>query len=281
MRVGEAGVADMAWAFLIGWDKAGDFTGGFGIGLIQRKVRAWAPGDASRMASSQLPPLPLPLAVRVIRAEHDALAAMLRTLPLLLREQRLGGIEPDFGALRAMLFYVDEFPERLHHPKESELLFPRLRALAPSLRHSLDALDADHVQGERAIRELQHSLLAWEHMGESRRDKFELQLGIYCSRYLGHMRREESEILPQALALLQPRDWEDLDEAFGANCDPLAPLEGFPSDAAYAPLRERILSALPEPFGWASPGLEQVRAARGGGGRGLGPRAVHRARGGD
>ena len=29
--------------------------------------------------------LTMPLAVRVIRAEHDALAAMLRTVPLLLR----------------------------------------------------------------------------------------------------------------------------------------------------------------------------------------------------
>jgi hemerythrin-like domain-containing protein len=28
-----------------------------------------------------------------------------------------------FDVLRAMLFYVDEFPERLHHPKESALLY--------------------------------------------------------------------------------------------------------------------------------------------------------------
>lgn len=193
----------------------------------------------------------LPLTLRVIRAEHDALAAMLRTLPLLLHEQRRLCTPPDFAALRAMLFYVDEFPERLHHPKESELLFPKLRASAPALRHVLDLLDADHAQGERAIRELQHSLLAWEQMGEPRRDKFEQQLGAYCSRYLGHMRREEVDVLPQALLLLSPDDWADLDEAFGAHQDPLAPLDGRTVDAAYAPLRERILAALPEPFGWA------------------------------
>ena len=29
--------------------------------------------------------------------------------------------------LRAMLFCVDEFPERLYHSKESQLLFPRIR----------------------------------------------------------------------------------------------------------------------------------------------------------
>lgn len=118
-----------------------------------------------------MPALTMPLAVRVIRAGHDALAAMLRTVPLLLRAwgraQDRDGVPPDFAALRAMLFYVDEFPERLHHKKESELLFPRLRALAPGLRETLDDLEVDHAQGERAIRELQHSLLAWEQMGEA------------------------------------------------------------------------------------------------------------------
>lgn len=199
----------------------------------------------------------MPLAVRVIRAEHDALAAMLRTVPLLLAEQRraqdLGGGPPDFGALRAMLFYVDEFPERLHHTKESELLFPRLRALAPELREVLDDLDGDHAQGERAIRELQHSLLAWEQMGEPRREKFEQQLKVYTARYLRHMKREETEILPRAVALLSPEDWADLDEAFGSHQDPLAPRAGQPVDEAYAPLRQRILAALPAPLGWGPP----------------------------
>lgn len=194
--------------------------------------------------------LTMPLAVRVIRAEHDALAAMLRTVPLLLQAQRQAGTAIDFGALRAMLFYVDEFPERLHHTKESQLLFPRLRALAPELRGVLDDLDADHAQGERAVRELQHSLLAWEQMGEPRREKFEQQLKVYTGRYLRHMKREETEILPRAVALFSLEDWADLDEAFGSHQDPLAPRPGQPVDEAYAPLRQRILAALPAPFGW-------------------------------
>jgi hemerythrin-like domain-containing protein len=194
----------------------------------------------------------MPLAVRVIRAEHDALSAMLRTLPLLLDAQRQAGTAPDFVALRAMLFYVDEFPERLHHKKESELLFPKLRARAPALRDTLDELDADHAQGERAIRELQHSLLAWEQMGEPRRAKFEQQLKVYSARYLRHMKREEAEVLPRAAQLLSDEDWADLDEAFGSHQDPLAPRPGQPVDAAYAPLRQRILAALPAPFGWGA-----------------------------
>lgn len=199
----------------------------------------------------------MPLAVRIIRAEHDALAAMLRTLPLLLDTQRRAGTAPDFGALRAMLFYVDEFPERLHHKKESELLFPKLRALAPELRDVLDDLDADHAQGERAIRELQHTLLAWEQMGEVRREKFEHQLKVYTARYLNHMKREETEILPRAAAAFSAEDWVELDEAFGSHRDPLAPRAGQPVDEAYAPLRQRILAALPAPLGWG-PALPDI-----------------------
>ena len=41
-----------------------------------------------------------------------------------------------------------------------------------------------------------------------------------------------------------------LDEAFGSHQDPLAPRPGQAVDEAYAPLRERILAALPAPWGW-------------------------------
>lgn len=185
---------------------------------------------------------PLPLTVRVIRAEHDALAAMLRTLPLVLQG------EPDFAALRAMLFYVDEFPEKRHHPKESEILFPKLRARAPELRELLDELDHDHAVGERAIRELQHSLLAWEQLGEPRREKFVQQVRTFSARYLRHMRCEEAEVLPAALRVLKPEDWSDLDEAFESNRDLLSSTHH--EDSVYAPVRERILRALPPPLGW-------------------------------
>ena len=213
--------------------------------MIQRKALRQAKREAGGMPASTTP-----LAVRVIRAEHDALAAMLRTVPLLLQAQRSVGTPPDFVALRAMLFYVDEFPERLHHTKETQLLFPKLRARAPELRGLLDDLDMDHAAGERAIRELQHSLLAWEQMGDVRRDKFEQQLSVYTARYLRHMRREETEILPRAVALLSAEDWAELDEAFGSHRDPLAPRPGQTADEAYAPLRQRILAALPAPLGW-------------------------------
>ena len=62
-------------------------------------------------------------ALSIIRDEHQALAAMLRSLLMLLDKSRKDRQPPPFDVLRAMLFYIDEFPERLHHQHESKLLF--------------------------------------------------------------------------------------------------------------------------------------------------------------
>src|SRR6218665_1031184 len=185
-----------------------------------------------------------PLTVTIIRDEHRALAAMLRSIPMLLDEYRRQRSHPDFEALRAMLFYVDEFPERLHHPKETQLLFPKLRARAPQLRETVNELDLDNAPGEQAIRELQHSLLAYEMLGEPRRERFERQLQVYIDNYLRHMAREETEVLPVAQQALNAQDWLELDEAFANNRDPLA---GHPAPEGYHRPFSRLVYTLPAP----------------------------------
>lgn len=183
---------------------------------------------------------------KIIRDEHSALSAMLRSVLLLLAQHRRQGTLPDFGALRAMLFYVDEFPEKRHHRKESELLFPKLRARTPLSRELLDRLDDDHARGERRIRELEHALLGFEMIGEPRRQAFEQAAERYVDFYLAHMAMEEREILPLAERVLTDDDWADLDEAFSANRDPLT---GCEPEADYHALFTRIVNAVPAPIG--------------------------------
>ena len=184
--------------------------------------------------------------VNIIRHEHRALSAMLRSMSLLLSEHRRRGTLPDFGALHAMLFYVDEFPEKLHHPKENRWLFPKLRGRNAQIDAVLDRLDHDHASGERAIRELEHLLLGFEMMGETdqreaRREKFETALNAYVGFYLEHMRLEETEVLPLAETVLDAQEWAEIDAAFLMNRDPLA---GYEADEAYRPLFRKILGAL-------------------------------------
>ena len=195
----------------------------------------------------------------IIRDEHRALSAMLRSILLLLGEHRRRGTLPDFSALRAMLFYVDEFPEKLHHPKESRLLFPKLRGRGAGIDAVLDRLESDHAHGEHAIRELEHALLGFEMMGETdqreaRRDTFERSMTRYVNFYLEHMHVEEVEVLPLAEAVLGTDAWAALDAAFLANCDPLT---GHSSSLAYAPLFAKILRAL-APSGSLGSALEAL-----------------------
>ena len=185
--------------------------------------------------------------IKVIQEEHTALAAMLRSMLMML--DRGPGDEPEnfFDVMRAMLFYIDEFPERLHHPKESDLLFPRVARHSPHVMTVVEQLERDHMKGETAVRELQHLLLAWELMGEGRRKRFEDELRRYIDFYLDHMRLEETVIIPEARKVLDDGDWKALDEAFLSNADPLV----NPSlrDPAYDRLFTRIVMRAPSPVG--------------------------------
>jgi hemerythrin-like domain-containing protein len=188
------------------------------------------------------------LALRVMRDEHQALSAMLRSMGMLLAKSRRDGQPPNFDVLRAMMFYVDEFPEKLHHSKEDLLLFPLVRKRAPDLAPVLDRLSRDHERGEQALRELEHTLLAFEVMGESRREAFEKALETYTRNYLEHMAQEEQHVLPAAQRHFSAEDWATLDAAFAANRDPLT---GHDPEDAYRPLFSKIVNNAPAPIGLA------------------------------
>ena len=185
--------------------------------------------------------------LRIIREEHSALTAMLRSLQLMVERGPKQDVENFFSVLRAMLFYVDEFPERLHHPKETELLFPKVALLSQHAAEAVKKLDRDHARGEAAVRELQHLLLAWELVGETRRGAFEGACLRYVSFYLDHMQLEETVILPEAERWLSAEEWQQLDDAFASNRDPL--FGRYPADPAYQRLFAQIVLKAPAPIG--------------------------------
>jgi hemerythrin-like domain-containing protein len=184
--------------------------------------------------------------IQIIHEEHAAVRAMLRSLLLLLAGGPGDQPERFFDVVRAMLFYIDEFPEKRHHPKESDLLFPRLVRAAPELMPVIRRLETDHMQGEGKVRELQHLLLAWEFIGESRRAAFTDAARKYVDFYLAHMRVEETELLPVAKTALTSAQWQELDVAFERDRDPLA---GGVRDPSYDRLFTRIVMSTPAPIG--------------------------------
>jgi hemerythrin-like domain-containing protein len=153
-------------------------------------------------------------ALRVLREEHAALAALLQAIPRLLEKCRRQDTAPDIGRLRAMLFYIDEVAQRPHHWKEEKLFFPKLRARAPLSRHLIDQIQQGHSLAERNIREFAQALNRSEVLGRSCRQALE-----HCARrcvdfYLAHMEEEERHVMTLAEIMLTNADWEDLDQAF-------------------------------------------------------------------
>ena len=189
--------------------------------------------------------------LRTIREDHASLAAVLHSLRLMLDQGP--GDEPAafFDVMRAMLFYIDEFPERQHHPKESQWLFPKVAERSPQAAEAIAQLERDHEGGEAAVRELQHLLLGWELMGETRHQAFADALQHYIHFYLEHMRLEEAVVLPAAQQHLDAADWAAMDAAFASNTNPLA--QGPARDPAYDRLFTRIVMRAPSPIGLGSP----------------------------
>ena len=186
-------------------------------------------------------------ALQVIRDEHAAVSAVLRSMLQMMERDPDEQPERFFDVLRAMLFYIDEFPERRHHPKESDLLFPKIARVAPELMEVISHLEADHLSGESRVRELQHLLLAWELLGDSRRAAFQEAASRYVEFYLNHMRTEETELLPVAQKLLSERDWAELNAAFATHADD--PLVSGDHDPVYDRLFTRIVMRAPAPIG--------------------------------
>ena len=188
-----------------------------------------------------------PRSLQIIRDEHASLAAMLQSMRMLVDKGPGDGRKPFFDVLRAMLFYIDEYPERLHHPKESNLLFPKVVKASPKVLGAIDRLERDHMYSEKAARDLQHLLMSWELLGAARRAAFDEAFKKYVDFYLDHMRLEEEVILPEAEASLSAQDWAEVDAAFEQNADPLT--GKYPPTTEYEKLFSLIVQRAPAPVG--------------------------------
>jgi len=184
--------------------------------------------------------------IRIIHDEHRSLAAVLHGMLYLVNGIRNRGMKPDFKVLGAMVYYIDAFPERYHHPKEDRYLFTLLRARCPAARAVLDRLEQEHRAGAEKIRILQQALARYEHGGDAEFSNFAAAVEGYAAFHWDHMRCEEKEVIPLAEKYLTPEDWELIDAAFTGHSDPLL---GTEVSAEFEGLFRKIVSIAPEPIG--------------------------------
>jgi hemerythrin-like domain-containing protein len=178
--------------------------------------------------------------------EHRSIAAVLHGMRYLVREQRERGAKVDPQVFRAMLYYLDVFPERQHHPKEEDYLFAAIRRRTTEANAVLDALDREHAGGAQAIRDLEQALVRYEEGGDKEFAPFADAVEKYVEGYFDHMRKEESEVMPIARKALSGEDWAEVEAAFAAHTDPL---KGADAEADYRKLFSRIVNIAPSPIG--------------------------------
>jgi hemerythrin-like domain-containing protein len=188
-------------------------------------------------------------AIRILRNEHRSISSILHGLLELARTAKSPLVRPDFSVLRAMVYYIDAFPERLHHPKENDVLFPRVLARAPAAKSVVQELCDEHEKGAALIRDLDRALIAFEIAWPFGADRFEEAVRAYADFHWNHMRKEERVLLPIAEAALTDADWKVIAAEFERNEDPIADLR----EKDFADLFSRIVSIAPAPVGLGRP----------------------------
>ena len=94
----------------------------------------------------------------VIRDEHRALAAMLSGMRTLVQGIEAGRLKPDYDLFASMIEYIDKVPEKVHHPKENEYLFAKLRLRCAEALPAIEALEEEHRLGDARIATLYAAL---------------------------------------------------------------------------------------------------------------------------
>lgn len=184
-------------------------------------------------------------AISILKSEHRSISAVLHGLKELARMAHDATVRPRFQVLRSMLRYIDEYPERLHHPKEDEHLFARVLKRAPESQVLIEELQAEHEEGARLIRDLERALLFFEEGWPAGAREFQDAVEAYAQFHWKHMRKEEQVLLPLAERVLSADDWRAIDRAFAANQDPVAGM----NERDYEKLFSRIASLAPAPVG--------------------------------
>ncbi len=182
--------------------------------------------------------------------EHGSLAAVLNALTGLVREVRDFGRQVDPKVFRAIVYYLDVFPEREHHRKEEEVLFPRIRARTRDIDPVLDQLAREHAAGAQAIRELEQAFVRYEARGEAEFPAFAECAERYVTRYFDHMRREEEVVMSVARDVLTAQDLLEIEAAFATHRDPLA---GTTPATDPVELFRTIVNLAPAPYGVGAP----------------------------
>ena len=198
----------------------------------------------------------MPRALSIIRDEHRTIAAILHGMEYLVHEVRAHRKKVDPKVFHAMLYYLDTFAQRIHHPKEDRYLFGLMKHRSEEAARVIAKLEEEHAAGEEALRRLAQAMIRYEEGGEKEFVGFEREVSNFVEGYRSHMRREEEQIFPLALQLLTTVDWVMVDGAMEEHTDPLAAAR---EEKNFDELFNHIVNIAQPPIGIGPSSMKEAR----------------------
>ena len=151
--------------------------------------------------------------------EHARFARFLNQLDAQLAEFHDEG-SPDYDLMRDIVRYLHDYADRFHHPRE-DLAFASLLERDANLRPVIFRLLQEHRVIGLTGSNLLDQLDAVTSDAMVSREAIEAAASTYLAYYRRHLETEERDVLPRAAALLQPSDWQRVEDALPAGPDPL------------------------------------------------------------
>jgi hemerythrin-like domain-containing protein len=161
----------------------------------------------------------MPDTLALWHAEHVNFARLLN----LLDEQLAlfhSGATPDYELMLNVMFYMTHYSDVLHHPKE-DLVFAKIKEREPATARTVDDLAHQHAHIKESGAALVRALDDILNGSVTSRADVEATARDYVATLRGHMRVEETEVLPLAARLLSARDWAAIHAKIGHAVDPL------------------------------------------------------------
>ena len=184
--------------------------------------------------------------LNIIRDEHRSISAILHGMEYLVDRVRTRKAKIDPRVFSAMIYYLDTFSERMHHPKEDRYLFKAMRSRGGEAAAVVADLEREHAAGGEALKRLEQRLVRYEEGGDKEFPAFAEAVAKFVREYRDHMQKEESVVFPLAQRILSTDDWQAIDRAFEENRDPLAAQR---ESRDFEKLFDRIVSLAPPPIG--------------------------------
>lgn len=188
-------------------------------------------------------------ALRIIQDEHQSLAAIIHAIRHMIKEIGAGNLQPDFKLLRAMVHYLDAYPEKRHHPKEDQYLFALLKKRTSEGADAMARLEQEHAVGDDRIKALEAAMHQYASGARDGFDTFSEAFGRFAEFYRNHMLLEEHVILPLVKKHFTAEDWEAAAAGFRENADPMGGTDEPQTHEDFQRIFSRLVAAAPAPIG--------------------------------